>query len=367
MRVGPQRLRPPYRVLWEITRRCDLRCSHCLVRGGAGRGDDLATDEALDLVDQIAELGAKVVSLTGGEPLLRDDWPVLGRRIRDRGLGLRLSTNGHALDDRALARLVELGVETVAVSLDGLRDTHDRLRRAPAAKGRSSFQRVLAALDRLRPTGITTQVITTVHRENLAELPALHELLAARGVGVWSIQLAHRTGRLAEPGQEASAPTLLPPSELPALARFIVDRAGDRRLAPRAHNSIGYLGKTEPLLRGAGHRTTAPRFWKGCRCGIDRLGIEPDGGIKGCANQVGAPFVVGNVRREPLRAIWQDRDRWHWLAPRPGQATSACAGCALFRVCRAGCKAMALGSTGSLFGTTHCLRDLERRAVGERA
>lgn len=354
---------PPRRALWEITWRCDLRCRHCLVNGGPEPRTELDTETALDLVDQLADLGVRIVSLTGGEPLVRRDWPILARRIRDRRMALRLSTNGHLLDDAALAEVLDLGVEKIAVSLDGCKATHDRLRRSTSGGGPSSFDRVLAVIDRLRPTPIVTEVITTVLRDNLAELPALHELLVARGVDLWTVQLAHRTGRLADRAGDADLerPALLSPDELPALERFVVDAARHPRLAPRAHNSIGYLGKAEPLLRSAGHRAAPPRFWKGCRCGIDRIGIEPDGGIKGCASQVGAPFVVGRVPPESLRAVWEDRGRWHWLAP--AAPSGPCAGCALFAVCGAGCKALALGSTGSLFGTTHCLRRLERETA----
>src|SRR5438105_15141290 len=68
-----RRTRPIYAV-WEITLACDLACRHCGSRAGRERPDELTTAEALDLVDQIADLGVKEVTLIGGEAYLREDW-----------------------------------------------------------------------------------------------------------------------------------------------------------------------------------------------------------------------------------------------------------------------------------------------------
>jgi radical SAM protein with 4Fe4S-binding SPASM domain len=360
----PAKTPPPARALWEITARCDLCCDHCLVDGGAAREGELSTEEALDLVDQLAQLGVKAVTLTGGEPMLRDDWPLLARRVRERGMILRLSANGHHLDDRALALLVELGRELFA---DGLEATHDRVRHGPRGKeGRSSFHRVVAALERLRRTSILPNAITAVGVHNISELPAIHALLKDKGVGVWMVQLAHRTGRLRSPrpGEGAAAPLDL--GQLLELEAFLVSGARDPLLQPVVHNSIGYMSPNEPILRSSGRRGPA-RFWTGCRCGVASVGIEPDGGVKGCANQIGAPFVVGNVRTERLRAIWEDRVRWHWLHPLPEAMGPSCIGCALARICQAGCTALSFGATGHYFDNPYCLRRAHRADAAEGA
>jgi radical SAM protein with 4Fe4S-binding SPASM domain len=348
---------PPYRALWEITWRCDLRCAHCLVDAGAAEpaGAESTTDEALDTVDQLAALGVRVVSLTGGEPLLRGDWEQIAARVRERGMGLRFSTNGHLASADVVARFVDLGVDLVAVSIDGVRDTHDALRQGP--DGRSSYDRVVAAVARLRAAAIPVQAITTVTRANLDELPPIHADLKALGVAQWLVQLAHPTGRARAAAGTRFAP--LEPAEVPRVAAFVVAAASDPVLAPAAHNTLGYLGRDEPILRGSGRR--GHPVWAGCSCGRTSVGIEPDGGVKGCANQVGAPFVVGSLRNETLRDIWDDAARWRWLSRDPADATGPCAGCALFRRCGGGCSAMAYRTTGSFFGTDRCLRDRERR------
>ncbi len=349
---------PPFRALWEITARCDLRCDHCLVNGGYSRPGELTTEQALDLIDQLALLGTKAVTLTGGEPFLRKDWPLLAERIRARNMILRFSANGHFLDDNTIERLLELSCEQYAVSIDGLKETHDALRHGPRGqKGKSSFERVIAALDRLRTTPIISNVITAVTRHNSEELHEIHDLLKEHGTQVWMIQLAHKTGRLSKEKGHACQLTPLLPRQLPRLSEFLVKASEDPVLPPVVHNSIGYLSRDEPVLRSSG-RSRKSIFWTGCKCGVSSIGIEPDGSIKGCANQIGNPFVVGNVKEEKLKTIWEDANRWRWLNPSSDRMSGQCAACALANVCHAGCTALSYSATGELFNNPYCLRNL---------
>ena len=351
--------RPPVRALWEFTWHCDLRCAHCLVDAGPNDLRELTTAEALDLVDQIAGLGVRAVTLSGGDPLLRKDWFDVCTRIRERGLICRLSTNGNLIDREVVAKLESIGVQRVVMSIDGLQTVHDTIRGAARQGRRSPFDKVMGALDLLSDSGVGASIITAVMRPNLPQLPMIHELLKERGIDQWTIQLAHATGRLA---QQRDSGLLLAPEQLEDLFAFLVDAAADPVLPPIVFNSIGYLSEEEPVVRPSGRSSDYP-FWRGCRCGVTSVGIEPDGGIKGCANQIGDPFVVGNVRRERLQDIWDDEPRWHWLHPAPEQLTGTCAGCAFGKICGAGCTTLAWASSGELYNNPYCLRAV-RRALG---
>ena len=339
---------PPARVVWELTWRCTLRCTHCLVEGGPNDKVELDPAESLALCDALAALGTRTVTLTGGEPLLRPDWDVLARRLSDQGIRVVLSTNGHGLNAANLARAVAAGVRMAVLSLDGLAEAHDAVRRYPEARARrSSFAEVGDALRRLAETPITRAVITSVDAHNLADLPGLHQHVKALGVQRWQVQLAHATGRQA-------AADMLSPAQNRALAAFLVEAARDPVLPPAVHETIGWLSRDEPILRSSGR--SRAQVWLGSPCGRSVLAIEPDGGVKGCPNQVGAPFVVGQVREEPLARIWQDRARWFWLNPPPSQAAGPCAPCALQTVCGGGCPCVAWATTGALYNNPLCLR-----------
>ncbi len=348
---------PPKRAVWELTWRCNLRCSHCLVEGGPNDKEELTPHEALGVADQLADLGIAQVTLTGGEPLFRRDWSQVSRRLAERGVRLILSTNGHLLGEEVLAVLTELKFLRVVMSLDGLPDAHNRVRRGRGRIGSlSSHARVLLSIRRLRQSPVPPSIITTVTEANLGELPALHALLKEEGVRRWMVQLATPQGRLT--GNQA---LLLPPHQLPRLMDFLRVAVRDPHLPPVVHNTIGYLGEEEPLIRPSGRRDPRP-FWTGCKCGITSLGIEPDGGVKGCATQVGAPFIVGNLREESLTAIWNDRPRWHWLSPPAEEMNGACSPCGLKRVCGAGCVAMAFATTGDLGNNPYCVRTVRKSA-----
>src|SRR6187401_3559971 len=87
----------PLYAVWEITLRCDLACRHCGSRAGRARPDELTTEEALDLVDQMAELGVREVTVIGGEAYLRDDWTDIVRAVRKHGMTCTMTTGGRGL------------------------------------------------------------------------------------------------------------------------------------------------------------------------------------------------------------------------------------------------------------------------------
>src|SRR5271156_1407812 len=119
--------RPIYAV-WEITLACDLACRHCGSRAGHGRPDELTTAEALDLVDQMADLGVKEVNLIGGEAYLRPDWLDIIRKVRARGMICSTTSGGRGLTAEKVAQAKAAGLMGASISIDGDEETHDRLR-----------------------------------------------------------------------------------------------------------------------------------------------------------------------------------------------------------------------------------------------
>lgn len=340
----------PLVAVWELTWRCNLRCDHCLVEGGPSGRSELSTEQALALADDLAALGIQRVTLTGGEPLFRRDWHQIAQRLVDHGCQVMLSCNGHLIRGQNLERVAAL-VSRVAVSIDGLPQTHDRLRHGVAGSSRSSHAEVMAAIARLQAAAIEVEVITSVHPNNLHELLDIQAQLRSAGVQRWMVQLAHATGRMAQEHMLSQAQMLV-------LADTLSQACSDPILPPMVHHTIGWLSKEEPRLRSSGH--PRQRFWRGSPCGNRMLALEPDGGVKGCPNQVGAPFVVGSVQDEPLATIWADRSRWHWLSLTAADAQGACAGCALAPVCGGGCPCVSVATTGRLFDNPWCIRAIRR-------
>src|SRR3954468_7552092 len=126
-RPQDRKWRPIYAV-WELTLACDLACRHCGSRAGRARPDELDTDEALDLVRQMAALGVREIALIGGEVYLHPGWLDVVREIRRCGMQSTVVTGGRGMNAERAAAAAAAGVQSVAVSIDGAPQTHDRLR-----------------------------------------------------------------------------------------------------------------------------------------------------------------------------------------------------------------------------------------------
>lgn len=315
--------RPVYAV-WEITLRCDLACRHCGSRAGRARPDELTTEEALDLVDQMADLGVLEVTLIGGEAYLRDDHVAIAERIVAKHMACTMTTGGRALDESRARALAAAGVRHVSVSVDGLRATHDRLRGVVG-----SYDAAIRALGALRAAGLPVTSNTQISRPALAELDALFEALADAGIEQWQVQLTTAMGRAADEPEILLEPYMMLEA-MDALAR-LAKRAAERNIRIWPGNNVGYFGPFEELLRG---RVTSRR----CSAGRSTLGIEANGDIKGCPSLPTRDYVGGNIRDAKLVDIWQRSPIVGFSRERDqGELWGGCAGCYYAEDCMAGC------------------------------
>jgi MoaA/NifB/PqqE/SkfB family radical SAM enzyme len=180
----------PQICVWEVTLACNAACLHCGSWAGRARPDELSTDEALAACAAMAELGVREVTLSGGEPLLRPDWPEIVRALRGHGVLVEMISNGLSLDAATAARIALSGIRTVSLSVDGDAPVHDRLRGVAGA-----FGRVMAAARALRAEGLRVGAVTQVCRPNLDLLPVIESGLREG-----------RLRRLAAPAHHAHRP-----------------------------------------------------------------------------------------------------------------------------------------------------------------
>ena len=287
----------PRRCTWEITLACNLRCGHCGSRAGQARPDELTTEEAFQVIDDLADLGCRHVSLAGGEPTLRADWDKLVARLVSRGVRASMISNGLTWSEDLTRRARAAGIHRMGFSLDGLERTHDCVRKA-----QDGHRKVLQAIDSCVAAGISIVAVTHISRRNLPELEAIHSLLASHGVETWQVQIGVPMGNMAEDREN-----VLRPEDVAQLIPRLVELRRQGK-APRvvAADNIGYFGDAEEELREPGRRVN---FWVGCRAGIEVLGIESHGDVKGCLSLPSwlngrQDFVEGILRRKRLREIW---------------------------------------------------------------
>ena len=130
-------------AVWEITMGCNMRCKHCGSSCAEALPDELNTSEALEVCDQLKDLGLKVITLSGGEPTTRSDWHIIAKRLVDNGIITSIITNGWLIDENFIHNAITSGIRSVCLSIDGLEKTHDFIRRS------GSFNKSIKALKEL--------------------------------------------------------------------------------------------------------------------------------------------------------------------------------------------------------------------------
>jgi len=339
----------PKNVVWELTLRCNMNCAHCGSTAGHAREQELNHDEALDLCRQLGEMGCEILTLLGGEPFMREDWDDLALCLGTHGVRVNAISNGYAMDQSLADRIKKAHLTNVAISVDGLKKTHEKIRRKP-----DCYQRALDALDILQKNGISTAVVTTICRDNLRELDGLYETILQQRAEIWQIQIGVPRGRLCE-----HSDYIIQPENLPELERFVLKVRQEGRLRLDIADNIGYFGRSEEVLR-AGPTARLP-FWTGCYAGIQAMGIDANGDIKGCLSMPSLPeFIEGNVRTEPLKTIWERPGAFSYNRDfRADMLEGDCAGCEYGPICRGGCKSTAYCFTGSFFNNPYCFHRIE--------
>ncbi|MFO1431152.1 MAG: radical SAM protein [Candidatus Competibacteraceae bacterium] len=352
----------PVTGVWEVTMGCNMRCKHCGSGCAQPLPDELNTAEALDLCDQIADLGLRWITLSGGEPFIRKDWPQLVKRLRDRGVVPNIISNGWLCREKVLQQAKEAGVGTIAISLDGLEENHDFMRK------KGSYSRVVRALGMMRDLGITSGVITTISRRNLPELDGLKETLIGLGVRYWQIQIGLPMGNFAH-----NPEMIIAPKEVDAVIDFAYQHVEDDRISIYPADCVGYYSQRELVVRQKAHRTTTPPAWQGCNAGKRSLGILHNGDILGCTSIRDRRFIEGNVRERRLREIWESKNAFLWnRALRKNDLKGHCKTCQYGDLCLGGCPNTRLTMNGALHSENqYCsynvaLRQAEERLCGEQ-
>jgi radical SAM protein with 4Fe4S-binding SPASM domain len=337
----------PLSVAWELTLSCNMRCMHCGSSAGDTRSQELTTNEALNLCSQLQELRAKYINLTGGEALLRKDWYVIAKEIKDRGMQVSVLSNGLLLNQKTIAQLRNVGVYAIAISLDGgTAQTHDTIRGIPG-----SFEKCLSGLEALKKENLPATIITTVHKGNLSELPLIRDLIIGK-TKAWQIQIAVPIGRFPRE-------YILSKEEFYAVALFIAamkKRYSARELAVMGAHSIGYHSQ---VLRN----TMVSPVWNGCQAGISVLGIESDGSIKGCLS-LPESFVEGNIRQRPLADIWEDPSSFSYNRDfSRTDLKDQCTTCRFGKTCKGGCTTVSASLTGAPHNDPYCLYHFESQIL----
>jgi len=335
--------------VWELTLRCNLKCLHCGSSAGKIREDELTTEEALKLCEDLAALKTKEVCLMGGEPFLRKDWHIIGKKICDLGMKLMVISNGYNNNKDIIAKLAELDPHAVSTSLDGATaEVHDYIR---SVKG--SFNKVMEYISLSQEAGLPTTVITTVSKINLKELPGIRDFLLGKRIA-WQIQVATPEGRF--PKKYA-----LSKEEYYSVALFIASlqkKYKKGELPVIGAHCFGYHSRRFPSLG-------LYPVWMGCPAGIVVLSIKSNGDIIGC---LAAPntYIEGNIRERSIIDIWNDPNAFAYNRKfKIEDLGENCKDCTFGETCRGGCTGLSMGFTSKPHNHPYCFYKIEPELLDE--
>ncbi len=171
--AGPHRDPPGPVVIWNLIRRCNLKCKHCYtISADVDFPGELSTEEVFGVMDDLRGFRVPVLILSGGEPLLRPDIFAISKRAKDMGFYVGLSTNGTLIDEHNIGDIDAAGYDYVGISLDGIGATHDEFRQKQGA-----FDASMNGIRLCHANGIKVGIRFTLTRENAADLEHLLALM----------------------------------------------------------------------------------------------------------------------------------------------------------------------------------------------
>lgn len=333
-------------VMWNITRHCNLACSHCYMDAQSESQDEMSLEEGIRLEDDLSALKIPILIFTGGEPLLSRNFFAYAFHAREIGLSTVISTNGTLISPQVAGLLAEAKIRYVGVSIDSASpQRHDSFRGVHGA-----WEKALQGLRNARDAGLKTGLRITLTRDNWQDVPALLNLALDEKIPRFCLYHLVPTGRgagIAErdvtPEQRRSVIRLLAEAAVELKDQNIEILTTD---SPMDGAYLLELLKDDPrheyvkrLLTNAG----------GCSAGVKVANINHRGDVHPCHFM--PHIVVGNVRERPFRDIWIDHPSHELEALRGVKSClkDACGKCCYKELC-GGCRQKAYYYHGDLLG-----------------
>jgi radical SAM protein with 4Fe4S-binding SPASM domain len=331
----------PQHTVWEITFACNMRCLHCGTAAGNKRPRELTDDETYHVVDELAALGGRIVTLSGGEPLMRKNWREIARRFIKSDIKTGIISNGYLFNEKIVEDLVDIGFNNVGISFDGTKKTHNYIRQRP-----ESFKRAHKAMELMTAAKQRYCAVSQISNINVGELDQIREILVDVGCPQWRIQMTTDTGRM-------SKDFVLGLDKYPAFIDKILEfKKKNDEIEIDIGENIGYFG-----CRGMEISEGDP--YLGCYAGTRVLGIESDGTIKGCLSMP-EEFVEGNIRDSSLTEIWNNPEGFAYNRKfTRDTASGACHECKYLPLCRGGCTTTSFSASGERANNPYCIYQIE--------
>lgn len=332
--LGLRRDPPGPVVIWNLIRRCNLTCKHCYsISADKDFPGELDTQQVFDVMDDLKAFHVPVLILSGGEPLLREDIFEISKRAKAMGFYVGLSTNGTLITEANIAAIAEVGYDYVGISIDGLRDTHDRFRRRIGA-----FDESMHGIRLCREAGIKVGMRFTITQDNAHELPDLLQIMEDEQVDKFYLSHLNYAGR---------GNTNRKDDVVHQMTRDAMDllfdtcwadvQAGRQREFVTGNNDadgvylLRWIARHEP--QQLGHMRQVLANWGGNASGVNIANIDNLGNVH--PDTFWWHYDLGNVKQRPFSEIWPDTSDplMAGLKQRPRPVQGRCGQCQYLDVC----------------------------------
>lgn len=348
--VGPRRDPPGPIVIWNLIRRCNLKCMHCYsISGDVDFPGELTTDEVFRVMDDLKAARVPGLILSGGEPLLRPDIFAIGRRAKEMGFYTALSSNGTLMDDARARDIAAIDFDYVGVSLDGIGAVHDKFRGQEGA-----FDRAIEGLRRCRALGVKTGVRFTMTVENHALLPDLLKLVADEGIDKFYLSHLVYAGRgNKNRGSDADWDITRRVMAMLFETAWESRARGETREYVTGNNDADgvflYLWAKEKFPERAEHLRAKLVQWGGNSSGVNVANIDNLGNVH--PDTMWWHHTLGNIRERKFGDIWSDVSDpiMAGLKQRPRTISGRCGACRHFDICGGNTRVRAQRLTGDAF------------------
>jgi Fe-coproporphyrin III synthase len=345
--LGPRRNPPGPVVIWNLIRRCNLTCKHCYsISADKDFPGELSTAEIYGVMDDLKRFHVPVLILSGGEPLLRPDIFDIAQRAKGLGFYVGLSSNGTLIDETNIRRIAETDFNYVGISLDGIRETHDKFRRMQGA-----FEKSLQGIRLCRDLGLKIGVRFTMTQDNAHDLPGLLKLVEDEGIDRFYFSHLNYAGR-GNTNRKDDAHHQMTRQAMDLLfdTCWEYQQRGLNKEFTTGNNDadgVYFLHWVEKRFPDkAAHVRAKLAQWGGNSSGVNVANIDNLGNVH--PDTMWWHHTLGNVRERPFSQIWVDVSDpiMAGLKAKPRKVGGRCGACAHFDICDGNTRVRAQQLTG---------------------